>query len=152
MIFFFSSDEDDVQPNIVVLKMQKPDTKGNGEFDDRIVREGLTQGNNHGTWEGKGLQKATHDSEIKGHTGKKVADKLATTGKARSQTLRAFATSRNVYFKDIIDFAPATSNSFFKNGGFIVLRWIVFLFLDILLFSRETFLCSTFISLSSFSK
>ena len=73
--------------------MQKPDSIGNGEFDDRIVREGLTHGNNDGTWEGKGLHKATHDSEIKGHTGKKVADKLATTGKARSQTLRAFATS-----------------------------------------------------------
>ena len=58
---FCSSDEDDVQPNIVVLKMQKPDSKGNGEFDDRIVREGLTHGNNDGTWEGKGLQKATHD-------------------------------------------------------------------------------------------
>ena len=115
---FFSSDEDDVQPNIVVLKMQKPDSIGNGEFDDRIVREGLTHGNNDGTWEGKGLQKATHDSEIKGHKGKKVADKLATTGKARDQTLRSFATSRNVYFKDIIDFAPATSNSFFKNDGF----------------------------------
>ena len=105
--------EDNVQPSIVVLKMQKPDAIGNGEFDDRIVREGFTHGKNGGTWEGKGLQKATHDSEIKGHT-----DKLATTGKARSQSLRAFATSRNDNFKDIIDFAPATSNSFFKDDGF----------------------------------
>ena len=98
--------------------MQKLDSIGNGEFDYRIVREGLTRGNKVGTWEGKGLQKVTHDSEIKGNTGKKVTDKLATTGKARSQTLRAFATSRNVHFKYIIDFAPATSNSFFKNDGF----------------------------------
>ena len=98
--------------------MQKPDAMGNGEFDDRIVREGFTHENNGGTWEGKGLQKATHDSEIKGHTGQRVADKLATTGKAQSQSLRAFATSRNDHFRDIIDFAPATSNSFLKDDGF----------------------------------
>ena len=118
MSFFLSSDEDDVQPNIVVLKMQKPDPKGNGEFDDPIIREGVTHGSNEGNKEGKGLQKGTHDSEIKGPTGKRVEDKVATTGKARSQTLRALATSRNVHCKDVRDFAPATSNSFFEDDGF----------------------------------
>ena len=118
MSFFLSSDEDDVQPNIVVLKMQKPDPKGNGEFDDPIIREGVTQGSNEGNKEGKGLQKGTHDSEIKGPTGKRVEDKVATTGKARSQTLKALATSRNVHCKDVRDFAPATSNSFFEDDGF----------------------------------
>ena len=58
--------------------MQKPDPKGNGEFDDPIIREGVTHGNNEGTKEGKGLQKGTHDSEIKGPTDKRVADKVAT--------------------------------------------------------------------------
>ena len=118
MSFFLSSDEDDVQPNIVVLKMQKPDPKGNGEFDDPIIREGVTQGSNEGNKEGKGLQKGTHDSKIKGPTGKRVKDKVATTGKARSQTLKALATSRNVHCKDVRDFAPATSNSFFEDDGF----------------------------------
>ena len=98
--------------------MQKPDPKGNGEFDDPIIREGVTQGSNEGNKEGKGLQKGTHDSEIKGHTGKRVEDKMAATGKARSQTLRALATSRNVHCKDVRDFTPATSNSFFKDDGF----------------------------------
>ena len=118
MSFFLSSDEDDVQPNIVVLKMQKPDPKGNGEFDDPIIREGVTQGSNEGNKEGKGLQKGTHDSKIKGPTGKRVEGKVATTGKARSQTLKALATSRNVHCKDVRDFAPATSNSFFEDDGF----------------------------------
>ena len=118
MSFFLSSDEDNVQPNIVVLKTQKPDPKGNGEFDDPIIREGVTQGSNEGNKEGKGLQKGTHDSEIQGSTGKRVEDKVATTGKARSQTLRALATSRNVHCKDVRDFAPAISNSFFKEDGF----------------------------------
>ena len=45
-VLFFSSDEDDVHPNIVVLKMQKPDAIGNGEVDDPIIREGVTHGNN----------------------------------------------------------------------------------------------------------
>ena len=108
---FRSSDEDDVEP-IVVLKMQKPDPKGKGEFDNPIIREGVTHGSNDGSKEGNGLQKRTHDSEIKGHSGKRVEDKVATTGKARSQTLRALPTSRNVHFKHVINFAPATSNSF----------------------------------------
>ena len=43
---------------------------------------------------------------------------MATTGKARSQTLIALATSRNVHFKYARDFAPTTSNSFFKDGEF----------------------------------
>ena len=99
--------------------MQKPDPKGNGEFDDPIIREGVTHGNSDGTKEGKGLQKGNHDSEIKGHTGKRVADKVAlTTGKARRQTSRVLATSRNVHLKEVIDFAPTTSNSFFKDDGF----------------------------------
>lgn len=99
--------------------MQKPDSKGNGEFDDPIIREGVAHGNSGGTKEGKGLQKGNHDSEIKGQTGKRVEDKVATTGKDRSQTSRALATSRNVYCKDVRDFAPATSNSFFKDDGFL---------------------------------
>ena len=94
--------------------MQKPDPKGNGEFHDPITREGVTRGSNEGTKEGKGLQKGAHDSEIQGPTGKRVEDKVAITGKTRSQTLRALATSRNVHCKDVRDFAPATSNSFFK--------------------------------------
>ena len=80
--------------------MQKPDPKGNGESDDPIVREGVTDLNNDGTKEGKGFQKGTHDSEIKSHTGKWVADKVATTGKARRQTSRTLATSRKVHRKD----------------------------------------------------
>ena len=131
--------------------MQQPDPKGDGKFDDPIIREAVTHVNNDGTKEGKGLQKGTHDSEIHGPTGKRVADKVAITGKARSQTLRVLAKARRVHFKDVIDFAPPASNSFF-NDGFIVLRLIVFPFLDILPFSEETFLCSAFISLSSFSK
>ena len=58
--------------------MQKADPKGNGEFDDPIIREGVTHGNTEGTKEGKGLQKGIHDSEIKGPTDKRVADKVAT--------------------------------------------------------------------------
>ena len=95
--------------------MQKPDPKGNGEFDDPIIREGVTQVNNDGTKEGKGHQKGTHDTEIKGPTGKRVEDKVATSGKARSQTSRALAKTRRVHFKDVIDFAPSTSNSFFND-------------------------------------
>ena len=99
--------------------MQKPDPKGNGEFHDPIIREGVTRGSNEGTKEGKGLQKGTHDSEIQGPTGKRVEDKVAITGKTRSQTLRALATSRNVHCKDVRDLAPATSNSFkFEDDGF----------------------------------
>ena len=118
VLFFSSSDEDDAEPNIVVLKMQKPDPKSTGKFVDPNIREGVTHGSNEGTKEGKGLQKGTHDSEIKGPTGKRVEDKVATTGKARSQTLRAFATSRNGHFEDVIDFTPATSKSFFEDSGF----------------------------------
>ena len=55
--FYLSSDEDDIEPNIVVLKMQNPDPKGNGEFLDPVIREGVTHGSNDGTKEGKGLQK-----------------------------------------------------------------------------------------------
>ena len=101
MSYFLSSDEDDIEPNIVVLKMQKPDPKGNDEFLDPIIKEGVTHGSKDSTKEGKGLQKGTHDSEIKGPTGKRVEDKVATTGKARSQTLRALATSENVHCKDV---------------------------------------------------
>ena len=85
MSFFLSSDEDDIDPNIVVLKMQKPDPKGNGEFLDPIIREGVTHGSNDGTKEGKSLEKGTHThSGIKGHTRKRVADKVVTTRKAVS--------------------------------------------------------------------
>ena len=85
MSFFLSSDEDDIDPNIVVLKMQKPDPKGNGEFLDPIIREGVTHGSNDGTKEGKSLQKGTHTHPgIKGHTRKRVADKVVTTRKAVS--------------------------------------------------------------------
>ena len=51
---------------------------------------------------------------------------MATTGKARSQTLRALPTSRNVHFKDVINLevaggnvAPAPSTGFFKDDGFL---------------------------------
>lgn len=65
--------------------MQNPDPKGNGEFLDPIIREGVTHGSNDGTKEGKGLQKVTHThSGIKGHTRKRVADKVVTTRKALS--------------------------------------------------------------------
>ena len=138
MYFFLTSDEDDIEPNIVVLKMQKPDPKGNGEFLDLIIREGVTLSND-GTKEGKGLQKGTDThSGIKGHTRKSVADKVVTTRKALSQTSRALPTSDYVHFEDVINFASATSNSFLKMfvTDFSVLRWIVFLCLEILLFSR----------------
>lgn len=85
MSFYLSSDEDDIEPNIVLLKMQNPDPKGNAEFLDPIIREGVTHGSNDGTKEGKGLQKVTHThSGIKGHTRKRVADKVVTTSKALS--------------------------------------------------------------------
>lgn len=66
---FLSSDEDDVDmvEPIVVLKIQKPDPKGKGEFDNLIIREAVTHGINDGIKEGNGLQKRTLDAEIKGH-------------------------------------------------------------------------------------
>ena len=65
--------------------------------------------------------------KIKGHSGKWVVDKVATTGKARSHTfIRALPMSRNVPFKDVINlevagakFAPATSNCFSKDDRFL---------------------------------
>ena len=124
MSYFLSSDEDDIEPNIVILKMQKPDPKGNDEFLDPIIKEGVTHGSKDSTKEGKGLQKGTHTSRhsgIKVHTRKRVADKVVTTRKALSQTSRALPTSDNVRFEDVINFAPATSNSFFKDDrdGFL---------------------------------
>ena len=113
--------------HIVVLKIQKPDPKGKGEFDNLIIREGVTHGSNDGIKEGNGLQKRAVDSEIKAHSGKRVVDKVTTTGKARSHTfIRALPTSRNVPFKDVINlevagakFASAISNCFFKDDRFL---------------------------------
>ena len=57
----------------------------------------------------------TRTLRIKVPTRKRVADKVVTTRKALSQTSRALPTSDNVHFEDVINFAPATSNSFFKD-------------------------------------
>ena len=92
-----------------------------------MIREGVTHGSNDGIKEGNGLQKRAVDSEIKAHSGKRVVDKVANTGKARSHTfIRALPTSRNVPFKDVINlevagakFASAISNCFFKDDRFL---------------------------------
>ena len=68
--------------------MQKPDPKGNGEFHDPIIREAVTHVNNDGITERKGPRKDTHDSEIQGPTGKRVADKVAITGNKKGSFQR----------------------------------------------------------------
>ena len=100
--------------------MQKPDPKGNGESDDPIVREGVTDLNNDGTKEGKGFQKGTHDSEIKSHRhGKKGRRQSGNYGKSSKANLKNLShVKKSSSQRRVIDFAPATSNSFFKDDGF----------------------------------
>ena len=48
LLLSFSSSGDDEEPNIVVVRMLKPDSKGNGKCLDPIVAEGITEGGGGG--------------------------------------------------------------------------------------------------------
>ena len=82
----FSSGGDDGEPNIVVLKMQKPDNKSNRELWDPVLTKGITQGSGESGKSGSNPGHVTHNAGSSGSANTGNSKKATTGGKCQKQT------------------------------------------------------------------